>query len=133
MFNPILFRHRLHKQPELSGYEKNTSDVIVQTLTSFGLKPISGVGGYGVVVVIKSTEDGPNLLFRADTDALPIHEVPCHEHGSEIHGVMHACGHDGHAASLMALAYKLSQTKLQRGSVTLIFQPSEENGQGALA
>nr|WP_269808727.1 M20/M25/M40 family metallo-hydrolase [Enterovibrio nigricans] len=97
--------------------------MIIQTLTSFGLAPVSGVGGYGVVVRFDSVDDGPHLLFRADIDALPIHENPSHEHGSTVRGVMHACGHDGHSASLMALAYKLSLTKLQRGSVTLIFQP----------
>lgn len=133
MFNPILFRHQLHRAPELSGCEVNTQSLIASTLESFGFSPITNVGGCGVIVDISAEQDGPHLLFRADTDALPIQEVACHSHASENTGVMHACGHDGHSASLMAFAHKLSQNELLRGRVTLVFQPSEENGCGAAA
>ncbi|MCC4799449.1 hydrolase [Enterovibrio norvegicus] len=133
MFNPILFRHKLHRSPELSGSEKRTHELLVKTLRTFGYSPIEDVGGHGVVVKIDSGLPGPHLLFRADTDALPINEIAVHQHSSEHDGIMHACGHDGHSASLMALAYRLSLFTLQRGTVTMIFQPSEENGQGALA
>lgn len=133
MFNPILFRHQLHKMPELSGLECNTEDVIAKTLRDFGYTPLTGIGGHGIVVDIDSVEPGPNLLFRADIDALPIQEVASHSHCSGKDGIMHACGHDGHTASLMALAHRLSNSQLQRGRVTLLFQPSEENGLGARA
>ncbi|WP_407333742.1 amidohydrolase [Enterovibrio sp. 27052020O] len=133
MFNPILFRHQLHQMPELSGFEHKTQAVIAEKLRSFGFTPIEGVGGHGVVVKITTGLAGPHLLFRADTDALPINEFAKHGHASRRYGAMHACGHDGHSASLMALAHRLSSQQLQRGSVTLIFQPSEENGLGALA
>ncbi|MGF1766961.1 amidohydrolase [Enterovibrio makurazakiensis] len=131
MFNPILFRHHLHKMPELSGNEKETQKVIADTLRTFGYAPLEGIGGHGVIVKIESDQAGPQLLFRADMDALPINERANHEHGSQRFGVMHACGHDGHSASLMGLAHRLSEQNLQRGSVTLLFQPSEENGEGA--
>ncbi|CZF82202.1 putative hydrolase YxeP [Grimontia celer] len=133
MFNPILFRHQLHKAPELSGFEENTAKLIADTLRSFGYDPQVNIGGYGIVLTIESGVAGPHLLFRADTDALPIDEAASHTHCSCTQGIMHACGHDGHSASLMALAYRLSMSSLQRGKVTLIFQPSEENGQGARA
>lgn len=133
MFNPILFRHQLHKMPELSGFEDKTGKLIADTLRSFGYNPQVNIGGHGIVLHLDSSQPGPHLLFRADTDALPIHEVALHSHCSGNAGVMHACGHDGHSASLMALAYRLSKSDIQRGKITLIFQPSEENGQGARA
>ncbi|MFD2178958.1 amidohydrolase [Veronia pacifica] len=132
-FNPILFRHQLHRHPEISGRENWTSNYIANTLRQLGYKPVTGIGGYGVVVKIDSDCDGPNLLFRADIDALPIDELSQHDHVSECQGVMHACGHDGHAASLVCLASRLRENNLQRGSVHLVFQPSEENGRGAEA
>ncbi|WP_325894471.1 amidohydrolase [Grimontia sp. NTOU-MAR1] len=133
MFNPILFRHQLHKMPELSGFEEKTAKLIADTLRSFGYDPQVKIGGHGIALTLESGIPGPHLLFRADTDALPIDEVATHSHCSNAKGIMHACGHDGHSASLMALAYRLSMSSLQRGKITLIFQPSEENGQGARA
>ncbi|RXJ72243.1 hydrolase [Veronia nyctiphanis] len=132
-FNPILFRHQLHRHPEVSGKENWTANYIANTLRQLGYKPVTGIGGYGIVVSIKGPSPGPNLLFRADIDALPIPERSTHDHISENKGIMHACGHDGHAASLMSLAHQLRQQQLQRGSVHMIFQPAEENGTGARA
>lgn len=131
-FNPILFRHQLHRNPELSGNEIKTAFTIKQHLLNMGYRiSLSTNRGTGIVVEIDSGNLGPCLLIRADTDALPIREVSCHSHTSQSQGVMHACGHDGHSASLMSLAYRLSHFTLQRGKVFLVFQPSEETGKGA--
>ncbi len=130
-FNPVRFRHHLHRYPELSLHEHKTASEITDQLLTFGFEPKTNIGGYGILVEIKSGNPGPITLLRADFDALPITEKSQHDHVSRNHGCMHACGHDGHVASLLAVANQLSQTPPQSGTVFLLFQPAEEIGVGA--
>ncbi|MBY5945250.1 amidohydrolase [Photobacterium rosenbergii] len=132
-FDPISFRRYLHQYPELSHHERQTADIIVQQLRQFGLSPRTDIGGHGIVVEFDSGQPGETSLLRADFDALPIHEQANHAHISCHKGVMHACGHDGHTASLMMVAKRLAEHPPLSGRVLLVFQPAEETGAGAAA
>jgi amidohydrolase len=132
-FKAESFRKQLHKYPELSGHEINTAFNIAQQLRQFGLNPQEGIGGHGVICTVSGEQDGELTLLRADFDALPIQEKATHSHVSVNHGIMHACGHDGHTASLLAVAEKLAVTPPKHGKVILLFQPAEETGVGASA
>lgn len=128
------FRHELHRFPELSGKETLTARRIARFLKP--LKPdrlIEKLGGHGVLAVFDSRLDGVEVLFRADIDALPIDESIEQEYRSEIHGVSHKCGHDGHTAILAGLAGYVTANRPLRGKVLLLFQPAEETGLGAAA
>lgn len=130
----IALRKELHAKPELSGEEKETSKRVIKFLER--CKPsqiITSVGGYGVITVFDSGKKGPNVLFRADMDALPIEEVNDFEHHSTTKGVSHKCGHDGHTTMLMGLAKLLSKNPPKEGKALLLFQPAEEIGAGAAA
>lgn len=128
----LALRKWLHKNPELSGKEKNTSrkleEFIRQTSPD---KIITGLGGYGVAAVYVFDEKGPTILVRADMDALPIDEVNTFAHKSENNGVSHKCGHDGHSTILSGLAMALKNNPFPKGRIVLLFQPEEETGQGA--
>ncbi|ARR50835.1 amidohydrolase [Photobacterium damselae subsp. damselae] len=130
-FNPIRFRHHLHRYPELSLNEYKTASEITDQLLKFGLAPKTNIGGHGIIVEIVGEKSGPTTLFRADFDALPINEKPNHSHGSRHSGCMHACGHDGHTTSLLQLANILAHNPPASGTVVLLFQPAEEIGLGA--
>lgn len=130
-FDPVRFRHHLHRYPELSLQEQKTASVIIDQLLKFGLSPHTNIGGYGIVVDINSGNAGKETLLRADFDALPISEQAEHDHTSRHSGCMHACGHDGHTASLLSVAEHLSQHPPLTGRVVLLFQPAEEIGLGA--
>ncbi|OAN11136.1 peptidase M20 [Photobacterium jeanii] len=130
-FDPIRFRHHLHRYPELSLHEHKTASEIIDQLLKFGYSPHTNIGGYGIVVDINSGNPGKETLLRADFDALPITEQAQHDHASRHHGCMHACGHDGHTASLLSVAAHLSEHPPQTGRVILLFQPAEEIGMGA--
>lgn len=121
-------RRHLHKHPELSFQEHKTMAFIAEKLTAFGIPFTSGVAGTGLVALIEGQEPTSKITaLRADMDALPIQEVAGREHGSVNVGVMHACGHDAHTASLLGAANLLMQTRDQwKGTVKLIFQPGEE-------
>ncbi len=128
----IQLRKSLHRYPELSGQEKQTATRIIKFLS--GQQPdkiIENIGGHGLAAVYDSGNEGPALLFRADLDALPIEEVNDFTHRSQHHGVSHKCGHDGHMAVLGGLASVLREQRPKKGRVILLFQPEEENGQGA--
>lgn len=130
----INFRRELHTYPELSGVEKATAERIIRKLKRY--KPsqiIENLGGYGVAAIFDSGKSGKTILFRADTDALPIQEVNDFPHKSVYEGVSHKCGHDGHSTILVGLAKKLYQQPLRRGKMILLFQPAEEIGAGAKA
>jgi amidohydrolase len=130
--NLIELRRKLHSLPELSGKEKNTANIILSFIK--GLKPtqiITGVGGYGIIAVWQGSEEGPEVLFRGDIDALPIEETSGISYKSKNKKVAHLCGHDGHTAILCGLAQRLYEIPPKKGRVLLLFQPSEENGQGA--
>lgn len=127
-------RHELHRFPELSGKEKQTARRIVRFLKP--LKPdllVEKLGGHGVLAVYDSGQPGPEVLFRADIDALPINELNELDYQSETPGVSHKCGHDGHSAILAGLAAYIAGNRPLKGKVLLLFQPAEEIGMGALA
>ena len=128
----LALRKWLHKNPELSGKEKNTSQKLEEFIRQTSPdKTITGLGGYGVAAVYVFGEKGPTVLVRADMDALPIDEVNTFAHKSEVEGVSHKCGHDGHSSILAGLALALKNKPLSNGRIVLLFQPEEETGQGA--
>ena len=128
------FRKKLHQFPELSGDEKQTAQAVVDELK--GCNPttiITKLGGHGVAAIFKGPLKGETILFRAELDALPIQEVNTFEHTSQYPQISHKCGHDGHATILIGLARMLKLNHLLKGEVILLFQPAEENGNGAKA
>ncbi|MDM4207726.1 M20 aminoacylase family protein [Klebsiella spallanzanii] len=126
----IRWRRDFHACPELGYQEQETSRRVAELLTSFGLQVHSGLAGTGVVATLENGP-GPVIGLRADMDALPITEQGDVSYKSRNPGVMHACGHDGHSAMLLATAAHLAQTRRFRGTVHFVFQPAEENLGGA--
>lgn len=127
-------RKNLHAHPEISGSEKETAKSITKYLETCKPSGIhSSIGGHGVVAVYNSNHPGPTILFRADTDALPIEEENKFDHRSQNPGISHKCGHDGHTAILLGLAKFFSKNPPEKGIIYLIFQPAEEIGTGAAA
>ena len=126
-------RHHLHQNPELSGQEQATSAFVAERLRTLGLDDVqTGVAGHGVTAVLRGQKDGPMLALRADMDALPIQETGGLDYASCRAGVMHACGHDGHTATLLGTAQALSELReYLPGPVKFIFQPAEETVGGA--
>ena len=124
----IMIRRHLHKYPELSFQEHQTSNYIQHKLTEYGIPFQAGVVDTGVVALINGVDPQSKCIaLRADMDALPIHEQTNASYASKNKGVMHACGHDFHTASLLGVARILNVLKNEwRGSVKLIFQPGEE-------
>ncbi|ARU87984.1 M20 family metallopeptidase [Pseudomonas sp. M30-35] len=130
----IELRHEIHKHPELKYEETNTAQLVAKILKDLGYVVSEGLGKTGVVGLLDTQRPGPCIAFRSDMDALPIHEQNCIPYKSTIDGKMHACGHDGHTASLLCAAEALMQRKDQyKGKIKLIFQPAEEGGAGAKA
>lgn len=129
----IKWRHHLHQHPEFGTQEHKTSEFIANKLEEFGLEVHRGVGGTGVVGLLKSGNSKRSIGLRADMDALHIQEENQCSYASVHQGAMHACGHDGHCAMLLAAAHQLSQNKHFDGTVYFIFQPDEERGTGAKA
>ena len=126
----IRWRRDFHACPELGYQEQETSRRVAELLASFGLQVHSGLAGTGVVATLENGP-GPVIGLRADMDALPITEQSDVDYKSRNPGVMHACGHDGHSAMLLAAAAHLAQTRRFRGTVHFVFQPAEENLGGA--
>lgn len=126
------WRHQIHSQPELGFKEFKTSSFIIDKLQSFGIEVHQGLGGTGVVGVLKNGS-GPTIGIRADIDALPIKEQNDIAHKSTHENCMHACGHDGHTSVLLGTAKHLSQHKIFSGTIYFIFQPAEEVLGGAKA
>ncbi|MGC4061378.1 MAG: M20 aminoacylase family protein [Aquabacterium sp.] len=124
-------RRDIHAHPELCFEEVRTADLIARTLADWGIEVHTGLGKTGVVGVIKG-RPGPRALgLRADMDALPMTEHNHFAHASRHHGKMHACGHDGHVAMLLAAGQHLAANRDFDGTVYLVFQPAEEGGGGA--
>ncbi len=124
-------RRDLHAHPELCFEELRTSDLIAQQLTEWGIPIHRGLAKTGVVAVLKNGNSQRAVGLRADMDALPMTERNTFAHASRHAGRMHACGHDGHTAMLLAAAKHLAQHRHFDGTVYLVFQPAEEGGGGA--
>lgn len=124
-------RRHFHAHPELSNQEFETSKTIAKYLTEWGIEVHTGIGGTGVVGVLKNGDGKKRIALRADIDALPITEANHFAHASQNCGVMHACGHDGHITGLLLAARYLAETKNFNGTVIFVFQPGEEGGFGA--
>ena len=126
-----LIRRDIHANPELCFQEQRTSDLIAKQLTDWGIPVIRGLGKTGVVGVVKNGTSTRAVGLRADMDALPMTEHNTFAHASRVKGRMHACGHDGHVAMLLAAAKHFSRQRDFDGTVYLVFQPAEEGGGGA--
>ncbi len=124
-------RRDIHAHPELCFQEQRTADVIAKQLTDWGIPIHRGMGTTGVVAILKNGTSSRAVGLRADIDALPMTEHNTFAHASQHKGKMHACGHDGHTAMLLAAAKHLSKHRNYDGTVYLVFQPAEEGGGGA--
>jgi len=124
-------RRDIHAHPELCFEEQRTSDLIAKQLTDWGIPIHRGMGRTGVVAILKNGSSERAVGLRADIDALPMTERNTFAHASRHAGRMHACGHDGHTAMLLAAAKHFSKHRNYDGTVYLIFQPAEEGGGGA--
>lgn len=127
-------RRDLHAHPELCYEEVRTADIVAAQLAKWGIEVHRGLGVTGVVGVVHGRDGGAcgrGVGLRADMDALPMTELNTFAHASQHPGKMHACGHDGHTAMLLAAAQVLASQRAFDGTVYLIFQPAEEGGGGA--
>ena len=134
IFSEIVRHYRyLHQHPELSYQEENTSRYISDFLDAEGIPYRSNIGGYGILAWIKGekSDNGRTIAFVADMDALPVHEKNDVPHKSQNEGVMHACGHDSHTASLMGAAKIVNSLRSEfAGTALFVFQPGEEQSPG---
>ncbi len=126
-------RRAIHANPELSYEEVQTAELVAQKLTEWGIPVIRGLGGTGVVGVIRNGSSARAVGLRADMDALPLQEHNTFAHKSRNEGKMHACGHDGHTTMLLGAAHHLAKHRNFDGTVYVIFQPAEEGAGGAKA
>jgi len=124
-------RRDIHRHPEIGFQEFRTSDLVAERLALWGYEVTRGLGGTGVVGQLKRGNGLRKLGLRADMDALPIQETTGLPHASSHAGLMHACGHDGHTAMLLAAAEYLATSAKFDGTLNLIFQPAEESLGGA--
>src|SRR5213596_4129176 len=125
----IKTRREIHRRPELAYKEKATAKLVAERLRGLGIEVRTGVGGTGVLGILRGPALGRVVALRADMDALPIEEMADIDFRSKENGVMHACGHDTHVAMLLGTAKLLAnhKDKLQ-GTVKFLFQPAEEHG-----
>jgi hippurate hydrolase len=128
-----IWRRTLHQNPQTMYEETFASGFVAAKLAEWGIPHETGIGKTGIAATIdgQSPENGRAIAFRADIDALDIEETTGLPWASQNKGKMHACGHDGHTATILALGRYLQQTKNFHGRVRLIFQPAEEGGRGA--
>jgi len=126
------FEH-MHRNPELSMQETNTAKYIADAVREWGYDVVTGVGKHGIVASMTVGDGGKAIGLRADFDALPIQEDNDLAYKSEVNGVAHLCGHDGHTTMLLAAGKYLAETKNFEGTVRLIFQPGEETMEGGPA
>lgn len=132
MKNITDFRKYIHANPELSGFEKNTSEYVVEALRKLGISKIyQGFSMYSFMAEINGKEEGSTILFRCELDALPIHEGNDLPYRSIHQGISHKCGHDGHMATMLRFAQKLIENPILKGKILLFFQSAEETGAGA--
>lgn len=126
------FEH-MHRNPDLSMQEDQTAAYLADVLGPWGYELETGIGKHGIVASLTVGESDRTIGLRADFDALPIQEVNDLPYKSQVEGVSHLCGHDGHSAMLLAAGKYLAETKNFNGTVRLIFQPAEETMQGGPA
>ncbi len=127
------WRRHLHRHPELSLQEHQTAAFVCERLRELGIGFEAGVGGAGVVATLSRGPSNRSVGLRADMDALPIAETTGLDYASAADGIMHACGHDGHTASLLGAAALLSRSDDWTGTIRFVFQPAEEGYGGALS
>jgi len=127
----IEIRRQIHANPELAYEENATADLVAERLARWGYEVHRGLGTTGVVGTLRAGTGTRHVGLRADMDALPIKETSGKAWGSKVFGKMHACGHDGHTAMLLAAARHLAATRNFDGYVHLVFQPAEEGYAGA--
>lgn len=127
------WRHHFHQHPELAYCETKTAQFIAKKLNSWGIKVYQPFAKTGVVGELKAGKSKKSIAIRSEMDALPIAEQNTFFYVSKNKNVMHACGHDGHMAILLATAKHLAETKNFDGTIYFIFQPAEEGGAGAAA
>ncbi|MBI3840588.1 MAG: amidohydrolase, partial [Thaumarchaeota archaeon] len=125
----IRTRRAVHRKPELAYHEEGTAKMVAEKLESLGIQVKRGVGGTGVLGVLRGAKKGRVVALRADMDALPLEELADVEFRSKNVGVMHACGHDTHVAMLLGAAKILAEHRGElHGTVKFLFQPAEEHG-----
>jgi amidohydrolase len=125
-------RRDFHRHPEMGFQEVRTAGIVARELNSLGLEVTTGIAKTGVVGLLEGDKPGPVILLRFDMDALPINEETGAEYASQNPGVMHACGHDGHIATGLAIARLLHMHRDElAGTVKFVFQPAEEGLGGA--
>jgi len=124
------WRQDLHRHPELGFEETRTSGIVAEKLAEWGIEVHRGLARTGVVGVLRNGGSGRSIGLRADMDCLPMEEANDFAHRSTVPGKMHACGHDGHTATLLGAARYLAETRNFDGTVHFIFQPAEEGGGG---
>ncbi len=129
----VALRRDLHQHPELSSKEQRTATKVCEFLDQIKVAYQPNIAGTGILAEIPGQQDGPCIALRADMDALPIQEETGLPFSSEVKGVMHACGHDGHTSILLGTAMHLSQQPPPPLPIRLIFQPAEETVKGAKA
>jgi amidohydrolase len=128
----MALRQQLHQHPEISGEEEKTAIRIKEFIEDFNPdRTVNGIGGYGLLAEFNGIEKGPTVMFRCELDALPVKEKNTVAYHSENPGKAHLCGHDGHMTMVAGLASYLGAKRPKKGRVILLFQPSEEDGQGA--
>nr|WP_315595343.1 M20 aminoacylase family protein [uncultured Cupriavidus sp.] len=126
-------RHGIHAHPELGAEVPRTAGIVAGLLREWGYDVHAGIGGHGIVAQLKVGNGQRRIGIRADMDALPLQERTGLAYQSQVPGRMHACGHDGHTATLLAAAEYLASTRNFDGTLNLIFQPDEEGMTGALS
>ena len=124
-------RRQIHANPELAYEEHSTADLVAERLARWGYEVHRGLAGTGVVGTLRAGTSQRHIGLRADMDALPIRETSGKAWASKVFGKMHACGHDGHTAMLLAAARHLAATRNFDGVLHLVFQPAEEGQAGA--
>jgi carboxypeptidase Ss1 len=125
----IRTRRTIHMHPELAYHEDETSRLVAERLESMGVEVKRGVGGTGVLGILRGSKEGRVVALRADMDGLPVQETADVKFRSKVDGVMHACGHDTHVAMLLGAARILSDNRKElRGTAKFLFQPAEEHG-----
>lgn len=129
----ITLRRDLHAHPELGFAEHRTAGVVAEVLSGLGMEVHRGIGGTGVVGVLRRGDSVRSVALRADMDALPMEDAGGQAWQSRTPGVSHACGHDGHTVMLLGAAQELSASGVFNGTVYFIFQPAEEGLAGARA